>query len=152
MDSKNLTIKIERAISELRRGGKIVISDNDSGISILLFAAELIDKGTIQEISETALSRPSIILSSNRANAIGIRINNQPCSILVQRNWTETDILSLCMPLIDHPKPKINGVISENNKIVSSCLLILRQARLLPAGLMALISNVTLDDINHWSF
>ena len=152
MDSKNLTIKIERAISELRRGGKIVISDNDTGVSIVLFAAELIDKGTIQEISETALSRPSIILSSNRASAIGIRINNQPCSILVQRNWTETDILSLCMPLIDHPKPKINGVISENNKIVSSCLLILRQARLLPAGLMAIISNVILDDINHWSF
>ena len=152
MDSKNLTIKIERAISELRRGGKIVISDNDTGVSIVLFAAELIDKGTIQEISETALSRPSIILSSNRASAIGIRINNQPCSISVQRNWTETDILSLCMPLIDHPKPKINGVISENNKIVSSCLLILRQARLLPAGLMAIISNVILDDINHWSF
>ena len=152
MDSKNLTIKIERAISELRRGGKIVISDNDTGISILLFAAELIDNGTIQEISETALSRPSIILSSNRASAIGIKINNQPCSILVQRSWTETDVLSLCMPLIDHPKPKINGVISENNKIVSSCLLILRQARLLPAGLMSIISNVSLDDINHWSF
>jgi len=152
MDSKNSTIKIERAISELRRGGKIVISDNNTGVSIVLFAAELIEKGTIEEISQATLSRPSIILSSNRASAIGIRINNQPCSILVQRNWTETDVLSLCMPLIDHPKPKINGVISENNKIVSSCLLILRQARLLPAGLMSIISNVSLDDINHWSF
>ena len=152
MDSKNSTIKIERAISELRRGGGIVISDDNTGVSIVLFAAELIEKGTIDEISQATLSRPSIILSSNRASAIGIRINNQPCSISVQRNWTETDILSLCMPLIDHPKPKINGVISENNKIVSSCLLILRQARLLPAGLMSIISNVSFDDINHWSF
>ena len=152
MDSKNSTIKIERALSELRRGGKIVISDENTGVSIVLFAAELIEKGTIEEISQATLSRPSIILSSNRASAIGIKINNQPCSILVQRSWTETDVLSLCMPLIDHPKPKINGVISENNKIVSSCLLILRQARLLPAGLMSIISNVSLDDINHWSF
>ena len=152
MDSKNSTIKIERAISELRRGGRIVISDDNTGVSIVLFAAELIEEGTIDEISQATLSRPSIILSSNRASAIGIRINNQPCSISVQRNWTETDILSLCMPLIDHPKPKINGVISENNKIVSSCLLILRQARLLPAGLMSIISNVSFDDINHWSF
>ena len=152
MDSKNSTIKIERALSELRRGGKIVISDDNTGVSIVLFAAELIEKGTIEEISQATLSRPSIILSSNRASAIGIKINNQPCSILVQRSWTETDVLSLCMPLIDHPKPKINGVISENNKIVSSCLLILRQARLLPAGLMSIISNVSLDDINHWSF
>ena len=111
-----------------------MISDNNTGVSIVLFAAELIQKGTIEEISQSTLSRPSIILSSNRASAIGIRINNQPCSISVQRNWTETDVLSICMPLVDHPKPKINGVISENNKIVSSCLLILRQARLLPAG------------------
>ena len=51
MDSKNSTIKIERAISELRRGGKIVISDNNTGVSIVLFAAELIQKETIEEMN-----------------------------------------------------------------------------------------------------
>ena len=66
MDSKNSTIKIERAISELRRGGKIVISDDNTGVSIVLFAAELIEKGTIEEISRATLSRPSIILSYPR--------------------------------------------------------------------------------------
>ena len=48
MVNNSLTIKIERAISELRRGSKIVISDNDSGVSVLLCAAELIEKETIQ--------------------------------------------------------------------------------------------------------
>ena len=42
--SSTLTVKIERAISELRRGGKLVISDINSGISVLLVASELIEK------------------------------------------------------------------------------------------------------------
>ena len=44
MNNNTLTIKIERAISELRRGGKLVISDNNSGISVLLVASEMIQK------------------------------------------------------------------------------------------------------------
>ena len=42
MNKVNLTTKIERAISELRRGGKLVVSDNSTGISVLLLASELI--------------------------------------------------------------------------------------------------------------
>ena len=43
MNNITLTVKIERAISELRRGGKLVVSDNNSGVSVLLFASELIE-------------------------------------------------------------------------------------------------------------
>ena len=34
MNNITLTVKIERAISELRRGGKLVVSDNNAGISV----------------------------------------------------------------------------------------------------------------------
>ena len=52
-----------------------------------------------------------------------------------------------------HKIPNINGVISENNtSIISYCLLILRQSRLLPAGLMSIISNVAPEKINQWTF
>ena len=57
------------------------------------------------------------------------------------------------MPLTGHKIPVINGVIAESNKsIVYYCLLILRQSRLLPAGLMSLISNVEPESINQWAF
>ena len=149
MHNNNLTVKIERAISELRRGGKLIVSDINTGTCVLLVASELIEKETIQELSEQSLSRPSIILSSNRSNAIGINVKNQPSSILINKNWSINDILSLCMPLYGYEKPLINGVILESNKsIISSCLLILRQARLLPAGLMSIISNVKIENIN----
>jgi GTP cyclohydrolase II len=153
MNNTNLAVKIERAISELRRGGKLVVSDVISGNSVLLFAAELIEKETIRELSEHTLSRPSIILSGNRSNAIGINVKNQPCSISIKKLWSTYDILSLCMPLYDHERPKMNGVILEkNDSITSSCLLILRQARLLPAGLISIISNVTVENISQWAF
>ena len=44
MNKTTLTLHIERAISELRRGGNVVISDPNYGTSVLLMAAELIDK------------------------------------------------------------------------------------------------------------
>ena len=153
MNTTNLTVKIERAISELRRGGNLVISDINSGTCVLLFAAELIESDTVQNLSEYTLSRPNIILSANRSNAIGLNVGNQPSSILIQKQWSINDILSLCMPLHGHTKPIMNGVLLEkNNSVISSCLLVLRQARLLPAGLMSIISNVTIENINQWAF
>ena len=153
MNNTTLTLKMERAISELRRGGRVVISDPNFGTSVLLMAAELIDTETVQKLSEFALSRPNIILSNNRSIAIGLQNTNQPCSILIDKKWTMNDILSLCMPLTGHKIPTVNGVIGESNKsIVSYCLLILRQSRLLPAGLMSIISNVAPENINQWTF
>ena len=153
MNNRTLTLKIERAISELRRGGKIVISDPNSRYSVLLVASELIQKDTVQDLSERALSRPTIILSNNRCNAIGIQITDQSCSILIDKDWSLHDILSLCMPLTGHKIPIINGVIAESNEsIVFYCLLILRQSRLLPAGLMSIVSNIAPENINQWAF
>ncbi len=153
MNNITLTVKIERAISELRRGGKLVVSDNNAGISVLLFASELIENDTINQLSNLALSRPNIIISKNRSNAIGINNANGPCSILINNNWTLNDILSLCMPLTGHKTPKIEGALTESNDgIISSCILLLRQSRLLPAGLMTIISNVSVEKINKWAF
>ena len=72
---------------------------------------------------------------------------------LIKNSWEVDDILSLCMPLANHKIPKIDGALPESYKgIVSSCILLLRQSRLLPAGLMTIISNVALERINKWSF
>ena len=152
MNNINLAVKIERAISELRRGGKIIISDINSGMSVILTAAEMIEVDTVTNLSQLTSSRPNIILSSNRANALGLTSNNYPCSILIEKAWTINDILSLCMPLHNHAQPNLNGVIFEkSNNVVSICLLLLRQARLLPAGLMSIISNVPIEKVSDWA-
>ena len=76
MNNINLAVKIERAISELRRGGKIIISDINSGMSVILTAAEMIEIYTVTSLSQITSSRPNLILSSNRANTLGLTSNN----------------------------------------------------------------------------
>ena len=87
MNNINLTLKIERAISELRRGSKVVITDNNNNLSILITPAELIRDDTVDEFSKLAKSRPNILLSPTRCKAIGINTDNKPCSILINKNW-----------------------------------------------------------------
>ena len=93
--NNSLTVKIERAISELRRGGKLVVSDVNSGSSVLLVASELIEENTIDELSKLALSRPNIILSKNRSKAIGINVADGPCSILIKNSYKKTPCVSI---------------------------------------------------------
>ena len=149
----NSSIKIDRAISELRRGGKVVISDNNSGLSVLLTPSELILSDTVNTLTRITHSRPNIILSPNRCKALGIKTENKPCSILINKHWTLSNIMSLCFPLSSAERLEINGVITESEDgIVSSSLLVLRQARLLPAGLISIINNVSIENIPKWSF
>lgn len=149
----NSSIKIDRAISELRRGGKVVISDNNTGLSVLLTPSELIQSNTVNTLTRITHSRPNIILSPNRCKALGIKTENKPCSILINKHWTLSNIMSLCFPLSSAEKLEINGVITESEDgIVSSSLLVLRQARLLPAGLISIINNVSIENIPKWSF
>ena len=153
MNNINLSIKIERAISELRRGGKVVISDNNNGLSVLITPSELIQGDTVENLSNLAKSRPNVILSPNRCKALGIKTENKPCSILINKNWSFSDIISLCLPLSNQKIPEISGVITESKEgIVSASLLILRQARLLPAALLSLVNNVPIESISDWSF
>ena len=149
----NLTLKIERAISELRRGGKVVIADNNNNLSILITPAELVKDDTIDQFSNLAKSRPNILLSANRCKAIGINTNNKPCSILINKKWNPSDIMSICLPLSDQERPEISGVIPESTSgIASSALLLLRQARLLPAAIISLVSYIPLDNVKDWCF
>lgn len=152
MSNIRMSLKIGRSISELRRGGQVVVSDSKTGMSVLLKAAEMIESDTVNELSVITSSRPSIIISSNRANALNLDSNNFPCSITIDKDWTIDDVLSICMPLHKHKKPNLNGVIFEKqNNITSICLLLLRQARLLPAGLISIVSNVEIENLSEWA-
>ena len=117
----NINIQIERIISELRRGEKVVIHDNLSQISVLLSAAEVIQNNTLNEHVNLASSFPSIILSSTRCNALGIKTDTN-CSYLIDSDWSKDDILNLALSKNVSSNFKIEGLIEENNQIVSACL------------------------------
>ena len=64
--------------------------------------------------------------SLTQYGAIGLNGADGPCSILIKNFWNLDDILSLCMPLVNHKTPKVDGALSESyNGIVSSCIFLL---------------------------
>ena len=143
-------IQTERVISELRRGEKILVHDNLSQISVLLSSAEMVQDQTLKDHVYLAQSFPSIIFSSARCNALGIKTDRN-CSYLIDCNWSKDDILNLALSKNGVANLKVDGFIEENNELVSACLTLLKKSKLVPTGVMTLIANVDVNKIVDWS-
>ena len=146
----NTNIQIERIISELRRGEKVVIHDNLSQLSVLLSSAEMVENTTLKEHVDLALSFPSIILSSTKCNALGIKTDKN-CSYLIHSDWSKDEILNLALSKNITSNFKVDGLIEENNELINTCLTLLKKSKLIPTGIMTLISNVDVSKIVDWS-
>ena len=70
-----IDLQIERVISELKRGEKVVILDSLSQRGVLLSSAEMVQDLTLDDHLNTSGSYPNIILSYQRCNALGIKTN-----------------------------------------------------------------------------
>ena len=93
-----IDLQIERIISEIKRGQKVVVYDSISQISVLLSAAELVHNTTLNEHISMGLSFPNIILSSQRCNSLGIKTNKN-CSFFNFQMNKETLIEKLLVKL-----------------------------------------------------
>ena len=73
---------VQRAISDLRRGGAVLVRDRDNG-AFLIRAAEQINKDTLTDMARLSRSAPYLLISPNRALAIGLhpRDDAAACSI-----------------------------------------------------------------------
>ena len=63
-------ISVERAASDLRRGGMVLITDSDQ--SLLVTSAELIIDQRLDEFKKVSSSEPLVGLTYNRANILKI--------------------------------------------------------------------------------
>ena len=143
-------IQIERVFSELKRGEKIIIRDNLSQISVLFSAAEMVHDKTLKEHMKLGNSNPTVILSKTRCNALGINTNKH-CSFAIDTNWSNAEILEIAMAKKFNFKSKVDGLIQENNLLIDHCLNLLKKAKLLPTGIMTLLSRVTFDKVISWA-
>ncbi len=144
-------LKIERAISELKRGYNIVLSDPISSINVLLSSAEMTNDSTISNHIKIANSSPNLILSKNRCKALNFQTNNN-CSILLDLNWSKENILEIVLSKSLRKDFKIDGLLEENSEIIKSCLKLLKLSKLVPAGIMTLISVPNIRKMDEWCF
>ncbi len=143
-------LQIERAISELKRGEIIVVTNYESHTSILLSAAELIDKNTLNKHLKLGYSSPNIVLSANRCNALGFN-TVENCSFIINSSWKKEDILNFVFSNKENLNLNFNTLIPEKNDVYKCCLNILKKAELLPTAITTIVSNVNIENINTWA-
>jgi GTP cyclohydrolase II len=128
---------VQRAISDLRRGGAVLVRGRDNG-AFLIRAAEQINKDTLTDMARLSRSAPYLLISTNRAMAIGLhpRDDAAACSIALSNEQDSDVVRGLIgdIPLntdIDH----LSILAEKPSSVAETILMLMRVARLLPAAI-----------------
>lgn len=128
---------VQRAISDLRRGGAVLIRNGDNG-AFLIRAAEQIDSDTITNMAQLSRSAPYLLISTNRAKAIGLqpRDDAAACSIALSDKQDSGLVRGLIGDIPLQADISHLSILGEKSSSTAETILILmRVARLLPAAI-----------------
>ena len=143
-----LSQQLERVIFELKRGQQVILSDENNISHILLSSTETIDKKTLSFHRNLSNSYPNILLSPERCKKLNIK-SKYCCSLTLDTNWTEEQILNLAFGKTINHNFNLYGVIEENKKLIDISLKILKRGKLLPSAIYSLInipSNLSIQE------
>lgn len=137
-----------RALSDLRRGVPVALVDGDK--TLLLLASEVLSAENIAEIEGLSQIHPMILTSGERAGHLKIPFATQ-ATTFTWPDWLDRDaIAALGDPTLDLSTP-LKGPFSActadiSEETLSAALALLKQAQLLPTGIIATASFNTLGD------
>lgn len=133
----NALVAVDRALSELRRGGLVRIVAGD-GTAALVMAAEGATNEALARLSKIAGSAPAAILTARRAAVLGLAESTQAVRLSPQdRALDSSDVLSLADPL-DRREPAAGLVVLKDQIAwADAAVLLTKLARLLPAAVAA---------------
>ena len=136
--AKNAYMKAERANAELRRGGHIMLRLNN-GEAALFRGAEFADSEDINFLSRTAGSGPLLVLTANRMKSLqrSLRQGWPAASISLAAHHYERlfDLAFRQTHLSDNDG--LSLVAEQSGSLADHATRLLRNAKLLPAALMA---------------
>ena len=132
---------VQRAISDLRRGGSVLVRSSQGG-AYLIRAAEQITSDTMAEMGVLSRSSPFLLITHHRAKAIGLtpKENAVACSIALDNPITNKGNSDLIrgligdLPLQDEVK-HLSILAEKKGSIAETILILMRVARLLPAAM-----------------
>ncbi|CAA6604877.1 GTP cyclohydrolase-2 [Rhodospirillaceae bacterium LM-1] len=131
--------QVDRALSELRRGG-LVILQGENGESGLVLAAEAVTQQALNQLRQLAASRPVLAITNRRAEVLGLgSAQSEAVSLTLDDGADAEFVQSIADPLA--PRPATNrpmGLAPIGGACCAGAAVRLTKlARLLPAALMA---------------
>lgn len=133
---------VHRAIADLRRGAFVLCRSNTGEVA-LIAAAEQVSESSLNQLARRTASTPRLLISRNRALAIGLAPKKQAaaCSIMIPQRLTPNDVLGLIGDIPLNLDTSTLTVLPEKTDSLSVIILMLmRSARLMPAALSSHIS------------
>ena len=137
--AKNAYIKAERASAELRRGGHVMLRLNN-GEAALFRGAEFADVEDIDFLSRLAGSGPLLVLTANRVKSLqrSLRQGWPAATIaLAASHYQQMFNLAFGQTRLGDDDDGISLVAERSGSLADHATRLLRNAKLLPAALMA---------------
>jgi GTP cyclohydrolase II len=153
---------VERSMSELRRGGLVVMRDAD-GYAALVAAAEAIGRGRLDRLKVLAQDPPLLVTTRRRAEAVGIDIPPHIAGAMGSRNGPITLDLPGEVPpdviLRPHEKDLSHAALrhlsrpvsSQAPAVASAAIELVKLARLLPAVVLGPLARDRAGRLDAWA-
>lgn len=139
----NCLIKVDRALSEIRRGGTIILRLNNNE-GCLLRSLEMMVEGDAVEMGALCGSSPMLVITKNRATALGKRLSKSYCcATLPLGNHTIPALMNfaISLPHSSLISQEISIVGEKENSLADYSTRLLRKAKLAPAAIICRIAS-----------
>ena len=148
---------VDRAISELRRGGLILLHGSAEESVLLVLAAEMVNESGLGAMTRLTGSLPSVIVPKNRARDITGNPELPPySSMALPRGADAALIRQIADPLFEPEKFGVPGrgltvVPVRAGRLGPAAVQLSKWARLLPSVVVARLTDVTVADAESWA-
>jgi GTP cyclohydrolase II len=152
-------LAVDRCVSELRRGRMICVRGG-GGVSALVQAAEAVTDEGLEKLGEVAHKQPVLAITLRRALILNLTDGaDQETSAITlgcTNGWQAETVLELADPLSDFAIDKghcgdLDVESAETYGCAAAAIGLAKIARLLPAALVAEISDPDAEDVDAWA-
>lgn len=143
--------RVERAIAELRRGGQVLVRNRARESAGILMAAEMVTPASLPGLTRAAGSRPTLVLTARRAAALkpGQPVGNVESLALPAE--ADPDFVRRLADPTAGPAPALSKAVAilpePEDGLAASALALVKQARLIPAALLARLADADSERI-----
>jgi GTP cyclohydrolase II len=143
--------RVERAIAELRRGGQVLVRNRMRESAGILMAAEMVTPASLPGLTRAAGSRPTLVLTARRAAALKPGQHVGSVESLALPAEADPDFVRRLADPTAGPAPALSRAVAilpePEDGLAASALALVKQARLIPAALLARLAHADTERI-----
>ena len=147
-------IDVDRAISELRRGGIVAVRDRDN-VAIIV-AAELLGPVGSRDLAQLAGSAPVLAITGQRAIAMGLKVDPATAQTIALTAAVDDDRVHRLVdptssPVATQSIGDLTVLPASPDGLGVSAIKLMKLARLLPAAVVALVAPLGPMTAGRWA-